>query len=451
MKYNENVLIPENEVLQPESKTEPADPAQKMAGINPAGINEEDKKTNLTNNNFQNDSINNAYNHEYNQNTENFSQNSSQMYYNPGMQNFIPNQNFQQPSFSGQYGYGINQGYAFQGNAALNQMPYGPAQQNKAKNINYDKVPRPSVKDMKITSGKCSALILANTLMAYGVMLTIMSFGFETSETFSSIIPCIVTELIVIMLAKYMLPYGIKNEDFYYSPKPEGKSNITFIINACLAVFGTMLISTVITVLLTTLIAVSGIDLPDIGVPEETYRSLGDILMNNFYACLIAPVIEEIIFRGYILNNLRRFGNVPAIILSSVLFALFHGNLYQFANPILAGMLFSFIVIRTNSIVPSIIAHMFNNTTALVMSLCTSAFGNSTGTVITLVIYAIGVGALIMFLINYKTEIKMACAGSEDMEIKAETGIKNLFFNKGFIVFAVIYVIKLAGSFFMVN
>jgi len=91
------------------------------------------------------------------------------------------------------------------------------------------------------------------------------------------------------------------------------------------------------------------------------------ILNSNFvvafvYACIIAPLVEEFIFRKVLLNKLRRFGDKPAIIMTGIAFGLFHMNLSQFFYAAVLGFIFAYITIRTNTIKYSIILHMIINT-----------------------------------------------------------------------------------------
>ncbi len=77
---------------------------------------------------------------------------------------------------------------------------------------------------------------------------------------------------------------------------------------------------------------------------------------------VIAPVVEELIFRGLILQGFRRNYNAfVAVFMSALLFALFHLNPWQFPATFVLGLLLGWIVVRTNSIILSIIGHSINN------------------------------------------------------------------------------------------
>lgn len=63
--------------------------------------------------------------------------------------------------------------------------------------------------------------------------------------------------------------------------------------------------------------------------------------------CICAPLGEELLFRKLLIDRTRRYGDLPSILLSGLLFGLFHGNLFQFFYAALVGMLLAYIYTRT--------------------------------------------------------------------------------------------------------
>ncbi len=84
---------------------------------------------------------------------------------------------------------------------------------------------------------------------------------------------------------------------------------------------------------------------------------------------LVAPVLEELIFRRILLRRLLGLGDVSAIVLSALAFALFHANLYQTAYAFLLGLVFGAIVLLTGSIRDTVLLHMLINGFSVVMQL----------------------------------------------------------------------------------
>lgn len=83
------------------------------------------------------------------------------------------------------------------------------------------------------------------------------------------------------------------------------------------------------------------------------------------YALFIAPCVEEILFRGFLLSGLRRYGERFAVISAAVLFGLMHGNLSQFLSALCIGLLLGCVYVRTGSLALCIAAHAGNNLLAL--------------------------------------------------------------------------------------
>jgi membrane protease YdiL (CAAX protease family) len=108
-----------------------------------------------------------------------------------------------------------------------------------------------------------------------------------------------------------------------------------------------------------------------------TVYSVDDAFQNNIitgklitfiYTCIVAPITEEIFFRGMMLKLLSKANQRFAVFATAFLFGLGHGNISQFALGFIVGIFFAHITLKHNSIVPSIIAHMFLNTFSTVLS-----------------------------------------------------------------------------------
>lgn len=76
---------------------------------------------------------------------------------------------------------------------------------------------------------------------------------------------------------------------------------------------------------------------------------------------LLAPVCEELIFRRLMLDRLLFLGDWSALLISSLFFALFHTNLYQFFYAFTVGLILGYVRIMTGRVGWSILLHMFIN------------------------------------------------------------------------------------------
>ena len=86
-----------------------------------------------------------------------------------------------------------------------------------------------------------------------------------------------------------------------------------------------------------------------------------------FVVGVLPAVFEEVLFRGILLGGLKSFRPVYAVLLCGGLFALFHQNpaqtLYQFC----CGAAFALVALKAGSILPTMLAHFFNNALILIL------------------------------------------------------------------------------------
>lgn len=76
---------------------------------------------------------------------------------------------------------------------------------------------------------------------------------------------------------------------------------------------------------------------------------------------VIAPVMEELMFRKYLVDRLVPYGQLTAVLFSAVGFGLFHANFYQFFYAFALGAVFAYIYSSTGRIRYTILLHMLVN------------------------------------------------------------------------------------------
>lgn len=81
-----------------------------------------------------------------------------------------------------------------------------------------------------------------------------------------------------------------------------------------------------------------------------------DIMINT----IIRPFLEEIVFRGVIMNDLKKYGYKVAIVINSILFGLIHYNINNTGQYIVLGIIFSYIAYKY-SLKYSILLHILCN------------------------------------------------------------------------------------------
>lgn len=87
------------------------------------------------------------------------------------------------------------------------------------------------------------------------------------------------------------------------------------------------------------------------------------IIMMILSTAVVAPIVEELIFRGIVMPRLNRVMNIYlAAFLSSMIFGIIHGNIVQITYAVVLGLVMSFIAVRCASLLASCFFHILFNT-----------------------------------------------------------------------------------------
>lgn len=146
---------------------------------------------------------------------------------------------------------------------------------------------------------------------------------------------------------------------------------------------------------------------------EESYSALIRVMDSGLITiitiCLVAPFLEEMLFRGIILRGfLSKYPATKAIILSSLLFSLMHFNIYQIPTAFVLGCFIGWLFYVTHSLWPSIIAHAINNAGAYIFYINNSEteYNHMTVNVFTFLVSLIGIYFLYRILrVNSKESV----------------------------------------------
>ena len=92
-----------------------------------------------------------------------------------------------------------------------------------------------------------------------------------------------------------------------------------------------------------------------------THLSWGDFAFTLFSSAVLPAILEEMVFRGYMLGLLRPYGQTTALFLTSLLFGMLHGSIIQSPFAFILGLAFGFLALQTGSIWPSVMLHFLNN------------------------------------------------------------------------------------------
>lgn len=78
-------------------------------------------------------------------------------------------------------------------------------------------------------------------------------------------------------------------------------------------------------------------------------------------ACVVAPIFEELFYRGVILSLLKGYGSGAAIVISAALFALGHNSVTILVSPFVLGMFLAYVTLRSENVVLAMVLHFESN------------------------------------------------------------------------------------------
>lgn len=128
---------------------------------------------------------------------------------------------------------------------------------------------------------------------------------------------------------------------------------------AAIMCFAVMYVSNIIGTIITTIIgAVKGSE-----VQNQIMNITSDlnVLTIFFIMVICAPIMEELIFRKFLVERTVRYGQGVAVVLSGLMFGLFHGNLNQFVYAFALGVFLAYLYVKTGNLKITIALHMIIN------------------------------------------------------------------------------------------
>ena len=98
-------------------------------------------------------------------------------------------------------------------------------------------------------------------------------------------------------------------------------------------------------------------------LPSPAGNMVAELLLGSnvwltiIFVCIITPIMEELAFRKLLLDRIAVFGDKTAILISGLMFGLFHGNLYQFFYAFIFGVILAWVYLRSGKLSLPVIFH----------------------------------------------------------------------------------------------
>lgn len=159
-----------------------------------------------------------------------------------------------------------------------------------------------------------------------------------------------------------------------------------------------------------------------------------DLLPTILIAGIVAPIVEELVFRKVLLDRLRKYGDLLAVLVSGLCFGLYHGNIAQFLYASVLGFIFAYVVIRTGRIRYSIALHICINIlgTGILPQIV------NMGMMATMIVGLAVIGIIMIGFVLFVLAFALKKVKFEKGEIVLQHPFKTVWLNLGMILFVLI-------------
>ncbi|MBQ9862250.1 MAG: CPBP family intramembrane metalloprotease [Clostridia bacterium] len=162
---------------------------------------------------------------------------------------------------------------------------------------------------------------------------------------------------------------------------------------------------------------------PEPEMPDMLQPTLISLALNIVATAVLPALIEEMIFRGYVLGILRPHGDGLAVVLSAVLFALFHGNVLQIPFAFILGLVLGYLMVQTDSIWPAVLLHFSNNLMSVLLNFFGKCFPGQEVVITTVTFVAVAaIGAVVLTVVCRLGYVKTVGNGVSLLTVRERAG-----------------------------
>lgn len=219
--------------------------------------------------------------------------------------------------------------------------------------------------------------------------------------------------------------------------------NLKKVIHTAIVLFGILYLFNIIAFGITT------------GISLLTGREVTDIISSTIdssasiytfiFVVIIAPIMEELIFRKLIIDRTIDLGETYAIIFSAVSFGLFHGNLNQTLYATMLGIGLAYIYIKSGNIKYAILFHMIVNFFgSFLMPLLLSI--NESLSILCFAFIFISILISIFTFVKHRKDIQL---NEGDIPLPLKKKLKYGMCNAGYIIYMVVFILLILYFLFL--
>ncbi len=207
-----------------------------------------------------------------------------------------------------------------------------------------------------------------------------------------------------------------------------------------LVAIGGCMLSNIISSYVTAFLQSMGAESPT--MPDYIQPTLQSLLLNIVVFAVLPALFEEMVFRGYVLRTLRAYGDWFAVLVSSVLFGLMHGNIEQIPFALLVGFLLGWLYIMTDNIWIPVTVHFTNNAYAQALDYLSIGLDDlRSGALFLLTMFLLIVLGLVAFIVVILRRSALLRRLPPYDGLGVFSRVVNLVFAPGFILCVVIYIV----------
>jgi len=251
----------------------------------------------------------------------------------------------------------------------VNAPVYPPPPQNSMYYLEMENQKR-GLRKLSITAGLCVlGFIVLQFVVMFGLSFVGLTDAYQNNTLFQNSFGAVISVICV------FLPFFIVTLFMDTKKRSEvllfGKPHSTGLMLLAVPIgFLFCMVGNYATSAFISLMGSAGVTLtaPDMAVPATALGMVMYVVQIAFFP----PLVEEFALRGVVMQPLRKYGDRFAIVMSSLIFALMHGNMVQAPFAFIAGIAIGYLVIATGSLWTGVLIHFANNLFSSLFTLASS-------------------------------------------------------------------------------
>lgn len=180
-------------------------------------------------------------------------------------------------------------------------------------------------------------------------------------------------------------------------------------VNSAVYIFAGITLITAMAYINSMLVSLLGLpsgSIEDSGVSADNYT----FILAFITTAIVPAICEEFLFRGAIMHSLLKFGKVPAILISAVMFGLMHTNFAQFFYATAAGIFLGWVACETGSLYCGMLIHFSQNFFSVFQSVLFDRMKDPTLSIVyyalMCLIFAAGIPCIIYLAVKFSRDLR---------------------------------------------